>query len=64
MSDLFPVSIDEMIAEASRELEMRRSVYPRRVADRKMTQATADRQIDRMTAIRDFLVRAKERAAG
>jgi hypothetical protein len=57
MSDLFPPSLSDMIAEVDRELEMRRRVYPRRVADRKMTQALADRQLDRMTAIRDFLAR-------
>lgn len=36
-----------------RELRMRRRVYPRRVADGKMTQAQADREIAVMEAILD-----------
>lgn len=48
MTDLFaaePVSLDEMVREAERELHMRLSVYPRRVSAGKMTQAKADRAI-------------------
>jgi hypothetical protein len=36
---------------AEREVKQRRYVYPRRVADGKMTQALADRQIAIMEAI-------------
>ena len=55
MSDLFPPSLDDMIACAERELSYRWRVYPRRVAAGQMTQALADRELDRMAAIRDYL---------
>lgn len=42
---------DVLVACAKRELAMRRAVYPRRVADRKMTQEKADLEIDAMEAI-------------
>jgi hypothetical protein len=35
----------EMIAELEREIGMRRTVYGRRIADRKMSPAIAERQI-------------------
>lgn len=55
MSTLFPnapvqVSLKDQIAEVGRECAMRRRVYPRWVADNKMTQAAADRQIAAMDA--------------
>lgn len=50
--DLFAdVPLAEQIAEAERELHMRLSVYPRRVANGKMTQAKADRAIAVQRAI-------------
>jgi hypothetical protein len=58
MTDLFdaePVPLAEMVAEAERELHMRRSVYPRRVSAGKMTQAKADRAIVVQTAIIETL---------
>lgn len=54
MSDLFagdPVPIQEMLAEAKRELHLRRSVYPRRVSNGKMKQGQADRYIAVQEAI-------------
>ncbi|BEV44373.1 hypothetical protein [Afipia carboxidovorans] len=42
---------DEKAAEAERELRMRKQVYPRRVADGRMTQADADRKIAIMAEI-------------
>jgi hypothetical protein len=44
MTELFPIGIDEQIACVEREIALRRRVYPRRVADRKMTQALAEKQ--------------------
>jgi hypothetical protein len=44
-------NLDEQIASVERELGMRRQVYPRRVADNKMTQAHADLEIRRMEAV-------------
>ena len=53
MADMFAdvVTRDEKIAELTREIAMREQVYPRRVAEKKMTQAKADRQIAVMRAI-------------
>jgi len=45
MADFFPPTLDEQVTEATRELAMRRSAYPRRVADKKMKQSAMDRQI-------------------
>lgn len=38
------VTFRQMLQEMQRELSMRHHVYKRRVADRKMTQAAADKQ--------------------
>lgn len=55
MTDLFagtlPAPLAAQIREVEREIEMRRQVYPRRVAARAMTQALADRQIAVMEAV-------------
>lgn len=54
MPDLFDradVPLHEQIECATRELSMRRNVYPRRIAEGRMTQALADREIARMAAI-------------
>ncbi len=53
MPDMFAdvITHSEKIVELEREIRMREQVYPRRVADRKMTQAKADRQIDFLKAI-------------
>ena len=63
---LFPhaprrVTIDDMIRCAERELAMRRAYYPKRVADRKMRQETADHEIDAQEAIVETLKKDKER---
>lgn len=41
---------------AYRELEKRKSFYPRMVVERKMSQAQADQQIDMMQAIYRVLI--------
>lgn len=46
-----PVPIADQIAAVERELEMRRRVYPRWVANGKMKQGTADEEIRRMEAV-------------
>lgn len=54
MVDLFagsPVTVSDMLGCARRELGMRNKVYPRRVANRKMKQDDADREIRSMAAI-------------
>ena len=55
MSDLFEISLLEMIKDAEREVAMRRNVYPRRVQNKVMTQAKADRQIAIMEKIVETL---------
>jgi hypothetical protein len=58
MSDLFPITLAEQIAEVRRELRMREAVYPREVARRgRFTQAQADRQINTMRAALETLER-------
>lgn len=56
MSGLFPaapasVSLARQIECAERELRLRRSVYPRRIENRQMTQAKADEEIACMEAV-------------
>ena len=46
MTDRIPLSAQ--IIEIEREIKMRQRVYPRRVADGKMSQATADKHIAAM----------------
>jgi hypothetical protein len=50
-ADLFPVSVDVMVDEVRRELEMRRNVYPRQVAAHRMNARQADRRIEIMAAL-------------
>lgn len=59
MTDLFPITIEDEIEELSREAKMRRRVYPRFVADGKMTQAKADRQIAVLESAVESLHRLK-----
>lgn len=40
------ITLDQVLAELRRELGMRRSLYPRWVAQGKLTQATADHRIE------------------
>ena len=59
MSQLFPPTIEDQIAEVERELKLRRHVYPRHVAAKKMSQPTADRHITVMEAVLDTLRQTK-----
>lgn len=49
------ITLDQQLAEARREISMRKRVYPRRVESGRMTQADADSRISTMAAIRDTL---------
>ena len=49
--ELFPVTLEEQIAEVEREIAMRRQVYPRQVASGRMKQGVAERRIATMEAI-------------
>lgn len=61
MSDLLPITIDEQIAEAEREVAMRRRVYAQWVSHGRMTQRKADRQIAVMEQIAKTLIELKSR---
>ena len=50
-------TIAEQLDCIEREIRFRRRVYPRRVADGKMTQAAADRQIAVMESVKATLER-------
>jgi hypothetical protein len=56
-ADLFPetASLADQIRCAERELRKRRQVYPRFVADQRMTQAQAEHEIATMAAILETL---------
>ena len=49
------ISLEDQISCAKRELAMRKSAYPRWVANGKMKQAEADKETDRMAAILETL---------
>ena len=51
MPELFEIGLQDMIACVEREIRMRTQVYPRRVAERKMRQSEADREIACMRAV-------------
>ena len=51
MADLFEITLEDMAAEAEREVRLRSRVYPAWVADRRLTQHRADRQLAVMKAI-------------
>jgi hypothetical protein len=55
MTDLFggtlPITLEAQLREVEREITLRRRVYPRWVADGRLTQAAADRQIAVMEAV-------------
>ena len=48
-------TIDEQIAEVRREIGMRMHVYPRFIADGKLTKAHADERIAMLEAVRKTL---------
>jgi len=55
MSDLFPVTTKEAIAELERELKLRRSVYPKFIDRGTLSKARADRQIAIVETIVEWL---------
>lgn len=50
MSEMFPPTLDDQIAELKRELSMRATAYPRFIAAKKLTHEAAARQTARMKA--------------
>jgi hypothetical protein len=57
--DLFPLTIDDMIGEARREIEVRERVFPRWVQAGKITGSEANRRIRLMKKIGATLERVK-----
>ena len=51
MSDLFPITLDEMIREVEREIALRRRVYPNWIASGRLKRDKAERQIKVMEAV-------------
>lgn len=54
-SDLFggtlPIDLTAQVQEVEREIKLRRRVYPRWIADGRLSQGAADRQIETMKAV-------------
>jgi hypothetical protein len=55
------ITLAIMIGEVQRELEMRRSVYPRRVSKNMMSVSSAKHQLEIMEAVYNFLVEARDK---
>lgn len=60
MPDLFPPRLEDLIACVQREIRFRLYVYPRRVAQRKMTAENADKEILLMQEVARRLLALKE----
>ena len=60
MAELFAPCIVAQIAAVERELKMRRSVYPRWIASKKMTREKADYEIGAMEAVLRTLERVRD----
>lgn len=59
MAGLFPVTIDEQIAEVARELRLRRVVYPKFVAAGTLSKKKSDEQIAAMEAVLNTLQKVR-----
>ena len=53
--ELFPIELDDEVAELEREIRLRKRVYPEFIAARRLSQAKADRQIAVMQSAIDRL---------
>jgi hypothetical protein len=51
MPQLFPPTLADQITCVRREITLRRAVYPRRVASGRMSQASAERELELMRAV-------------
>lgn len=57
MSDFFPPTYEEIVAELSRELQLRRRLFPEWVSKGKIKQDEADRRINRLQAAYDLIIK-------
>lgn len=55
MDDLFSPTMDEMIAEVDREIELRKRVFPRWVANGQLKRDVADRRIRILECVSAYL---------
>jgi hypothetical protein len=55
-----PRTIQQQVTAVEREIAMRRSLFPKRVAEGRMTQAFADAEIANMVAVLDTLKRVRD----
>lgn len=55
-----PIPLSEQLKEVRREVALRQRVYPRWIANGKMSQATADRHLDLMRAVAETLAKLVE----
>jgi hypothetical protein len=55
------ISLADQIKSVEREIAMRKGVYPRRIADKKMSQTKADHEIAAMEAVLGTLRGVAER---
>lgn len=60
MGDLFLPSLDDQVAEVERELAVRRGVYPRLIAARRLSREAAERQMARLEAAAATLARVRD----
>jgi hypothetical protein len=60
MSDLYPVTIDDMIGEIEREQNQRRQVYARLVHNGSLSRKVADRRYEIMSAVLALLLEARD----
>jgi len=61
---MFAVRLSEAIAEVERELRVRATFYPRSVQARRMSRLSADSQMNRLEAARDFLIELRALKGG
>ncbi len=59
MQDISPTPMADQIACVRRELALRKNVYPKWVKNGRMTQLTADKEINALQAVHDTLVAVK-----
>ena len=64
MAELFRVRLDEAIAEVERELHQRGRLYSEWVRTRRMARLTADSQMNRLQAAREFLIELRTLKGG
>jgi hypothetical protein len=63
-TELFRVRLDEAIREVERELYQRQRLYSEWVRSRRMSRLTADSQMNRLEAARDFLIELRTLKGG